>query len=151
MRKESRKLVIDFLYLDLCSCRRCRTTDRILDRALDEMRDELKGVKELTVNKVRVTSDREAERLKVARSPTIRINGIDIEEILSGRAEVTDNCCPDCLLACGDSMPRTTGGGTNCRTFRYGGKTYNSPPKEMIKEAVRRSLSEKGAIRPSPK
>lgn len=143
MRNENRKLVIDFLYMDLSSCRRCQATDRILDRALDEMRDELKGVKELTVNKIRVTSDREAEQRNVIRSPTIRINGIDFEEILTGRAEVTENCCPDCSQVCGDSMPRTTDGGTNCRTFRYGGKTYNSPPKEMIKEAVRKSLRKK--------
>lgn len=40
MRKENRKLVIDFLYLDLSSCRRCQATDRVLDHALDEMRGE---------------------------------------------------------------------------------------------------------------
>lgn len=140
MGKENRNLVIDFLYLDLSSCSRCQATDRVLDRALDEMRGELKGVKELTVNKVRITSDREAEERNVVRSPTIRINGIDAEEILAGKAEVTESCCPACSQVCGDSMPKTTGGGDKCRTFRYKGKTYNSPPKEMIKEAVRKCL-----------
>jgi len=37
-------------------------------------------------------------------------------------------------------MPRTTGGGTNCRTFSYDGKKYNSPPKEIIKKAIKKSL-----------
>jgi glutaredoxin len=140
MRKQERKLVIDFLYLDLSSCSRCQATDRVLDRALDDMRGELKDVKELTVNKVRITSDREAEQLKVTRSPTIRINGMDAEEILAGKAEVTDSCCPACAKVCGNSMPKTTGGGDKCRTFSYRGKTYSSPPKEMIKEAIRKLL-----------
>ena len=140
MIKKNGKLVIDFLYLDLSACRRCQATDRVLDHALNEMRDELREVKELTVNNIRITSDREAERRNIVRSPTIRINGIDIEEVLTGRTGVTDNCCPDCSRVCGDSMPRTTGGGTNCRTFRYGGKMHNSAPKEMIKEAIRKSL-----------
>ena len=140
MKKGSRKLVIDFLYLDLSSCSRCRTTGRILDLALDEMMNELKDVKVLTLNKIRITSDTEAEQLNVIRSPTIRVNGIDIEEILTGKSEVTDNCCSDCSRVCGVSMPRTTGGGKNCRTFRYGEKIYSSPPKEMIKKAIRKSL-----------
>jgi len=140
MKNENRKLVIDLLYLDLSVCSRCQAADRVLDCVLDEMREELKGVKELTVNKIRVTSDMEAKRLKVVRSPTIRINGIDIEDILHGRTEVTESCCPECSRVCGDSMPKTTGGGTNCRTFRYMDRTYNSPPKEMIKDAIRKSL-----------
>jgi hypothetical protein len=143
MKVGKKRLVIDFLYLDLSLCGRCQATDRILDRALDEMREELKGVKELTVNKIRITSDIEAEKLNVIRSPTIRINGIDIEEILGGKTEVTESCCPDCSRVCCDSLPGTTGGGDKCRTFGYKGKTYNSPPKEMIKETIRKSLRKK--------
>jgi len=140
MGKEDIKLKIEFLYLDLSTCNRCQTTDKVLDDALDELRLELIDVKELAVNKIRIISDKEAKERNFVRSPTIKINGVDVEEILTGELKVTDNYCPDCSGVCGDSCSEVTGGGSNCRTFTFKGKTYNSPPKEMIKEAIRNSL-----------
>ncbi|MFH1470270.1 MAG: DUF2703 domain-containing protein [Candidatus Micrarchaeota archaeon] len=135
------KLTIDFLYLDLTTCRRCQATDVVFDEALNELREELKKVKELTINKTRITSDKEAKKRRVLRSPTIRLNGVDIEKLLVGKTDVTDNYCADCKGICGKSCSEVTGGGGKCRTFEYRGKSYNSPPKEMIKEAIRRELS----------
>ena len=138
--KESKKLEIDFLYLDLTACGRCQATDKVLDEALDELREELKGVKELTVNKIRIKSDEEAKKHGFVRSPTIKINGVDIEEVLTGKLKVTYSYCEPCSRVCGESCSEATGGGTNCRTFEHNGKTYNSPPKEMIKDAIRKTL-----------
>lgn len=143
MVKENKKLKIDFLYLDLSTCERCLTTDKVLDEALDELRKELKNVKELTVNKIKIMSDEEAKKYNFVRSPTIKINGIDIEEILKGKLNITDNYCPDCSGVCGDPCSEITGGGADCRTFEYKGKIYNSPPKEMIKEAIKKVLGKK--------
>jgi len=142
MVKQNKKLEIDLLYLDLSICGRCQTTDKVLDEALDELREELKILKQLTVNKIRIANDREAKEYDFVRSPTIRINGVDIENVLRGsKSEITDNYCKDCSEVCDDSCSDITGGGTNCRTFEYKGKTYNSPPKEMIKEAIFKSLN----------
>lgn len=139
MTKEIKKLKIDFLYLDLSTCERCGATDKVLDDALSELKPELKGV-EVIVNKTKIENDEEAKKHDFVRSPTIRINGVDIEKILTGRLNVKDNYCESCANICGDSCLESTGGGTQCRTIEYKGKTYEAVPKEMIKDAIRREI-----------
>ncbi len=131
-----KKLVINFLYLDLSVCERCQATDKVLDEALDDLRQEIKSVKELTINKIKITSDEEAQNYNFIRSPTIRLNGVDIEEILTGKLEIKDNYCDSCVKGCADSCSAVTGGGTQCRIVEYEGKTYEAVPKEMIKDAI---------------
>ncbi|MEE9406287.1 MAG: DUF2703 domain-containing protein [Candidatus Aenigmarchaeota archaeon] len=137
---KNKKLEIDFLYLDLTTCERCKASDKVLDEALDELRAELRTVKELRVNKIRITSDKEAKRYDFVRSPTIRVNGVDIEEILTGNLEIKDNYCESCEGVCGKSCQETSGCGTRCRIVEYKGKTYEAVPKEMIKDAIRKAL-----------
>lgn len=138
--KVDKKLKIDFLYLDLSVCERCSATDNVLDEALDELREELKDVKELTVNKIKITNDEEAEKYDFVRSPTIRVNDVDIEEILTGELEIKENYCESCAGACGEACSDVSGGGTKCRIVEYKGKTYEAVPKEMIKDAIRKVL-----------
>lgn len=140
MVKENKKLEIDFLYLDLSTCDRCRATDKVLDDALDQLREEVRDVKEVTINKIKITSDEEAKKYDFVRSPTIKINGIDIEEILSGNLKIKDNYCESCVSGCGESCSEATGGGTQCRVVEYKGKIYEAVPKEMIKDAIRKIL-----------
>lgn len=132
--EENKKLEIDFLYLDLSACERCQATDKVLDDALDELKEEIdrKNITAISVNKIKITSDEEAKKYNFVRSPTIKINGVDIEEILSGKLEIKDNYCGSCSEVCGKE--------TDCRVFEYWGKTYNSPPTEMIKEAIAKIL-----------
>jgi len=139
MIKETKKLKIDFLYLDLATCDRCQAIDKVLDDALNELEPELRGV-EVIVKKTKIKNDEEAKKYDFVRSPTIRINGIDIEEILSGKLEVKDNYCESCASICGDSCSESTGGGTQCRTVEYKGKIYEAVPKEMIKDAIRKEV-----------
>lgn len=140
--EQNKKLKIDFLYLDISVCDRCKAADKVLDDALEDLREKLRILKQLTINKIKIRDDKEAKEYNFVRSPTIRINGIDIEKILKGnKAKITDNYCSDCSKVCGESCSDTTGGGTNCRTFEYKGKMYNSPPKEMIKEAILKNLN----------
>jgi len=132
MKKENKRLKIDFLYLDLSTCERCQTTDKVLDDALDELKEELRDVKELTVNKIKITNDKEAKKYNFVRSPTIKINGIDIEEILTGKLEIKDNFCESCSkITCCETDSK-------CRIFEYKGKKYEAVPKEMIKDAIRK-------------
>lgn len=141
--KENQKLKIDFLYLDLSVCNRCKETDTVLEEALDELKDEVKGIKNLKINKIKIHSNEEAKKYHFLRSPTVRINDVDIEEILTGKLVIVDNCCDSCSGVTGDSCSEVTGGGIECRcrTFEYKGRRFNSPPKEMIKEAIRKIIS----------
>lgn len=118
-----RHICIDFLYLDLSVCDRCQGTDNTLDTALDEVAAVLKatGV-DVTVTKIHVTSEEQAHRLRFASSPTIRVNGCDIQ------MEVRESLCESCGDLCGDEV--------DCRVWVYQGKEYTVPPKAMIIDAV---------------
>jgi len=67
------------------------------------------------VKRVKVSNEDEAKRLKFPGSPTVRINGVDI-----------------------DPMAKETTGAMGCRVYMYEGKMYEYPPKDMIEKAVKR-------------
>ncbi len=129
--KDAKQLTIDFLYLDLSVCDRCQAADKVLDEALSGMRGMLPP--RVTVNKFQVSKNEVDESF---RSPTIRINGRDIEEILNRefniREDQKDNECKPCSDVCGED--------TLCRVYEYSGKEYTSIPMEMIQEAIAKTL-----------
>jgi len=127
-----KKLIIDFLYLDLSSCERCQDTDRILDEVLSELGPNLRVVDYLRINKIKMTNKEDEKKYGFKRSPTIKLNGRDVEEIVSGRSEVTDNYCSSCSDVCGED--------TDCRTYEYGEETSENVPKEMLKEGLLKVL-----------
>ena len=122
-----RHITIDFLYLDLSICSWCQGTDESLDAALSEVATVLKatGV-EVIVNKIHVVSEEQAWQLQFASSPTIRVNGCDIQ------MEVKESLCESCGDLCGDEV--------DCRVWVYQGKEYTVPPKAMIIEAILRDV-----------
>jgi len=122
------------LYLDLSKCQRCRQTDEILDEVIAELRPQLQKVKHLTINKIKMLDEKDQKKHGFKRSPTIRINGKDIEEIVSGKLKITDNYCSACSDVCSED--------TDCRTFEYKGAVSENVPKEMLKEALQIVLSE---------
>ncbi|MFO7990927.1 MAG: DUF2703 domain-containing protein [Thermoplasmata archaeon] len=138
----SDKLQIDFLYVDLSRCERCQSSDETLDKALRELRASIhqNNIDSITINKRKITSDEQAEKHGLVRSPTLRINGTDIEEIVNEDYEVKDNYCPSCEDVTGPECYEVTGGGNECRVFEYEGNTYETIPKEMIKEAIRKAV-----------
>jgi len=129
--KHAKQLTIDFLYLDLSVCDRCQAADKVLDEALSGMRGLLPS--RVTVNKFQVSKDEVDESF---RSPTIRINGRDIEEILNKEFNIMedqkDNECKPCSDVCEED--------TLCRVYEYRGKEYTSIPREMIQEAIAKTL-----------
>lgn len=133
-KKKMNKLVIDFLYLDLSCCERCQSADQTLDEVLAELRPQLRIIDYLSVNKIRMTSKDDEKKYDFKRSPTIRINGKDIVEIVSGKLKITDNYCGSCSDICGED--------TNCRTFEYRGETSEDIPKGMLKEGLLKVLSQ---------
>jgi len=122
-KTEERRIIIDFLYLDLSVCTRCQGTDESLDDALSEVSKvlEVTGV-EVTVNKINVKSEELAMMHRFTSSPTIRVNGRDIQ------MEVKESLCESCGDLCGDEV--------DCRVWVYQGKEYAVPPKAMIVEAI---------------
>lgn len=124
---KKRRIVIDFLYLDLSICTRCQGTDSSLDEALTEVSKVLEatGV-EVLVNKINVTTEELAIQHKFVSSPTIRVNGRDIQ------MEVKETLCESCGDLCGDEV--------DCRVWVYQGKDYTVPPKAMIIEAILKEI-----------
>ena len=77
--KLKKKIVIDFLYLDLTVCERCQGTENNLDNSVDEVSDVLKSAGfGVVVNKINVTTKELAIKHRFLSSPTIRVNGKDI-------------------------------------------------------------------------
>lgn len=127
MNVDSNKLTIDFLYLDLSTCERCKTTDTALNEALAALSGVLQVMGySVEVNKIEIQRREQAERYHFYSSPTILLKGTDIF------SEVEENNCQDCSDLCGSDV--------DCRTFTYQGKNYNQPPAPMIVEGMLRVL-----------
>lgn len=120
---EKKRIVIDFLFLDVSVCTRCQGADTSLDEALSEVSRVLEatGV-EVLVNKINVISEELAKQYQFISSPTIRLNGRDIQ------MDVKESLCESCGDLCGDEV--------DCRVWVYQGKEYTVPPKAMIIEAL---------------
>jgi len=120
---DEEKTTIDFLYLDLNECTRCKGTDENLEEALLEVKNVLNSAgKKVEVNKINITSEELAKKYKFISSPTIRVEGIDIQE------EITEDNCESCGDLCGDDV--------DCRTWNFKGKSYTKPPKALIVEGI---------------
>ncbi|MEW6182512.1 MAG: DUF2703 domain-containing protein [Bacillota bacterium] len=120
---QKRQVIIDFLYLDLSVCAPCQGTDSSLAEAVLEVSKILQatGV-DVVVNKINMQSEEQARAWKFVSSPTIRINGNDIQ------LDVKESLCESCGDLCGDDV--------ECRVWVYQGKEYTVPPKAMIIEAI---------------
>jgi Domain of unknown function (DUF2703) len=123
----TRSLQIDFLYLDLDTCTRCRATDATLLEAIERTRPALDaaGVT-VSVTKTLVASEAQAQALGFLSSPTIRINGVDIA------GELVESACDSCSESC------ACNGGVDCRDWVWQGERSQEPPLELIVEAVMR-------------
>ena len=126
MEGDFKTLIIDFLYLDLTVCDRCQGAEDNLTAAIDRVSDQLTSAKvSVEVNKINVVNEQQAKKLRFASSPTIRINGRDIQPVMK------ETYCDACGELCGDSI--------ECRVWLYGGQEYTVPPQDMIAEAILRA------------
>lgn len=118
-----RELVIDFLYLDVTICERCQGADKSLDEAILDVSNVLEATGiNVKVNKINVLNEELAKKYKFLTSPTIRINGKDIQ------MDYKESNCESCKDLCGDEV--------DCRVWIYQGKEYTKLPKAMIIEAI---------------
>ncbi|MEL4106899.1 DUF2703 domain-containing protein [Oscillospiraceae bacterium WX1] len=122
-----KKLVVDFLFLDLQTCDRCLGADDVLNEAIQDVEHVLSlAGYEIVLRKIEITDERMAEKYKFLASPTIRLNGTDI------CLDVKENACG----TCGD----ISGQSTDCRVFVFDGKDYEVPPKAMLIDALLRAV-----------
>lgn len=120
---DKRELIIDFLYLDVTVCKRCQGTDNSLDEAILDVSNVLKATGiDVKLNKINVLNEELAKKYKFLTSPTIRINGRDIQ------MDYKESLCESCGDLCGDEV--------DCRVWVYQGKEYTKPPKAMMIEAI---------------
>ncbi|GAB6156324.1 hypothetical protein JCM17380_50760 [Desulfosporosinus burensis] len=138
LQMEKKRIVIDFLFLDVSVCTRCQGADTSLDEALAEVSKVLEatGV-EVLVNKINVVSEELAKQYQFISSPTIRVNGRDIQ------MDVKESLCESCGDLCGDEV--------DCRVWVYQGNEYTIPPNAMIIEALLKAIyGESGDVQKEP-
>ena len=121
--QKQQQVTIDFLYLDLQTCDRCQGTDAALDDAINDVGGVLKASGfDVIVNKVRVDTKDKAIAYELVSSPTIRVNGRDIDTDIK---ETQCDCCGD---ICGSDV--------DCRVWTYHEEEYTVPPKGLITSRI---------------
>jgi hypothetical protein len=120
-----RTVNIDFMYLDLSVCARCQGTESKLIESVAEVANilEATGV-QVSVNNIHVKSEEQARELGFLVSPTIRVNGRDIQ------IDFSESRCESCGTLCDCE------GEVSCREWEYQGQWYAVPPKGLIIEAI---------------
>ena len=105
-----KKVLVEYLYLDLNTCDRCIGTDKVLDEVMVILTPalELAGYN-VEYNKIEIETAEIAKQFQFLSSPTIRVNGQDI------CASVEENSCGCCSEISGTDV--------DCRVFEYNGKT----------------------------
>lgn len=123
------KLTLEYLYLDRTSCTRCRGTNDSLEAAAALLRPVLRALgAELEVSRVHVTSAAQAESVGLRTSPTLRVNGRDLQP------DFAESRCG----SCSDLAPAA--GGVECREWTWGGRTWTEAPVGLIVEGVLRAV-----------
>jgi hypothetical protein len=115
-----RTVAIEFLFLDLSTCGRCRGTSASIDSALAAIEDVLHATDtRVDLRRIHVRSAEQARELRFVSSPTIRVNGRDIA------LELIESECGEEACGCGP-----------CRVWRYGGREHTEAPVGLIVDAV---------------
>ena len=122
-----RQLIIDFLHLDMSTCKRHIATEDALDGALAALAPAFHVLRIVpNVNRVIIDTREQAEQYRLMSSPTIRVDGVDV------CPELKETHCGDCS--------DLSGGPTNCRVFVYQGQDYEQPTAGMITDGILRIL-----------
>ena len=122
---ENKRIEIDFLYVDIESCTRCKGTDANLTTAVQMAQSLLDAADAgVIVRKTLVDSEQLAMEVGLVSSPTIRVNGRDID------VDLRESGCEDCTEICG------CGEEIACRVWRYKGQDYEIAPVPVLLNAI---------------
>ncbi|MFA5636377.1 MAG: DUF2703 domain-containing protein [Anaerovoracaceae bacterium] len=123
MTDTCKKIIVEYLYLDLNTCERCIGTDSILDEVMLVLTPALKLAGfAVEYKKIEMKTAEIAVHHQFLSSPTIRLNGHDIYQ------SVAENSCGCCSEISDTDV--------ECRVFEYNGETFEVPPKEMLAESI---------------
>lgn len=122
-----RTVTIDFLYLDTESCERCVGTEQALKTALTRVEPILEPLDVgVVVRDIHVDTLAAAKATQLAVSPTIRINGRDVQP------DYREDSCESC------GVLREGADDVDCRRWHYRGDEHATPPVDLlIAELVR--------------
>ena len=136
-----RTLQVELLAIDLCSCKRCVPTGEQLKKALELLSPVAEVLDiELDYREIVVGNPEEAKRHGLLSSPTIRLNGRDIDQ------NFRESECE----SCGELTENNTR--VDCREWTYRGKTYSAAPLPLLVEAIMKAMLDGGnpAVAPGP-
>ena len=106
------------------TCCRCGDSTEVVRRVVDEFKARNTDL-DIELKEYSLDEDR------IDLSNTVKVNGRDIMDILGERQRVL-NTCPSCTDLIGKE--------TECNTYVYKAKIYDSLPDEMLKEALYREV-----------
>lgn len=118
-------LRVHLLYLDATECGRCVGARKRLRAAIAAVRPAFDALgRVVALQETHVTSAEQARALAFVASPTIRIDGADVQP-----AAHQDRCdaCGD-LCACAE--------GVDCRVWAWEGGFHEEPPTALLVEAL---------------
>ncbi|MBN2719607.1 MAG: DUF2703 domain-containing protein [Proteobacteria bacterium] len=128
-RPEKKTLDVELLVIDLETCERCVPTGEQLGKAVRLLQPvaEALGI-ELRHQEYVIKNREEAKARALTTSPTIRLNGRDIDQ------NIRESVCE----SCGD----LTGNDTvvECREWHYRGEVFPSAPLPMLIEVITGAL-----------
>jgi hypothetical protein len=102
------------------------------------VKESLKEIKtKADFEEILIDSDEKARKYKFSGSPTIRINGKDIQEEFE---KAKCSCCEELSESEETTKFVKMECMRGCRIYLYKGKRYPYPPKNMIKEAIKKLL-----------
>jgi hypothetical protein len=129
MTTRPRDVRVEFLYLDRETCERCRGAEAAVESALAAVRPALAlagaGV---VLDRVHVDSAATAERVGLEVSPTVRVDGRDVQPDFDTSA---------CDCAGDESVP--------CRLWRDGERMRERAPAGLVADAVLSAAYQVGA------
>lgn len=126
-KPETKRISIEFLYLDLEVCDPCKSSESATVDALEEVASIVRATgAEIELNRIHVESLEQAIALGFQTSPTIRVNGRDLQ------LNFKESHCRTCSELSGTE--------TSCRVWDFQGREHKSLPKAMLIEAVLREI-----------
>ncbi|RDI72616.1 DUF2703 domain-containing protein [Halopelagius longus] len=135
----NRTVTVEFLFLDRERCDRCGDTEASLREAVDAAAAPLAelGV-DIALRYVHVANEADARRARLETSPTVRVDGRDVQP------DYEESECDSCgeLCDCGDACGE---GGIGCRIWSYRGEERESAPVGLLLEAILRAAVRGGA------
>lgn len=138
IQQKGKQLLIDFIYIDIDICTRCKGTETNLNEAIHELDNLLLTMGyDVQVNRILVANKAQAESLQLISSPTIRVNGYDIP------LTTKESTCESC-----SSITKSN---VNCRVWIYQGEEYTEAPKGLIIDWLLQVVSETKSLSPKIK